>query len=126
MGKETQCMNCAHFNEDEGNCMNCLAPIYDENGRCKEYEAKADPDRWIPVTERLPEDRKKVLATIIKIDCTKSVYVDIAYCKTIIADKDWYNQNKEGVSVIAWRPLPEPYKKKEIMGLFGIKTEEEK
>lgn len=124
MGKETQCMNCVYFDENEGNCRESLAPVYDENGKCKEYEEKADQDRWIPVTEKLPKDRKNVLATIVKIGCTKCVYTDIAYCKTIILETDWYNLNQEGVSVIAWRPLPEPYKKKEIMGLFGIKTEE--
>lgn len=126
MGKETQCMNCEHFNEDEGNCMNTLAPIYDQNGQCKEYEAKADPDRWIPVTERLPENEKAVLATIVKIDYMKHVYADIVYCKTNCTEINWYGINQEKVSVIAWRPLPEPYKKKEIMGLFGIKTEDER
>ena len=59
-------------------------------------------DRWIPCSERLPRDWEHVL-----------VYTDITYTTPIFVD--WYVDEvgswaNEGDSVIAWMPLPEPWK----------------
>ena len=78
----------------------------------------AQPEqRWIPVTERLPEDEEKeYLVTILdREDCVCEVY------KGFYSDGKWWTQwchgclalNEEPCGdnvVIAWMPLPEPYR----------------
>ena len=60
----------------------------------------AEPERkWIPVTERLPEERKNVLVTTIDGDIKVSYRSDVTY---------WWNIGRGGV--VAWMPLPEPYR----------------
>ena len=71
--------------------------------------------RWIPVSERLPEEQKFYLVTIAK----NTGGHDIEYCFyecgkwLIIADGNseentcWEEEVKK---VVAWMPLPEPYK----------------
>lgn len=55
---------------------------------------------WIPVTERLPEDKQRVLVT------RKSGTIGYITWNT------WWNEQKSYPidKVIAWMPLPEPYK----------------
>ena len=71
--------------------------------------------RWIPVSERLPEEQKFYLVTIAK----NTGEHDIEYCFyecgkwLMIADGNseentcWEEEVKK---VVAWMPLPEPYK----------------
>lgn len=56
----------------------------------------AQPDRWIPVSERLPEKTGKYLVTVKN----GNVYAT-AYCAM---DK------KFNCAAVAWMELPEPYK----------------
>ena len=68
---------------------------------------KQEQDRWIPVTERLPEENGTYLA------CYEDVTVLL----------DWFNGKwffyrtnpaiEETGTVIAWKPLPEPYTEEE-------------
>lgn len=55
-------------------------------------------DGWIPVGERLPEDGKEVL-------CTDGKYI---YLVEYDADLDAAFGEADGI--IAWQPLPKPYK----------------
>ena len=55
-------------------------------------------DGWIPVGERLPEDGKEVL-------CTDGKYI---YLVEYDADLDAASGEADGI--IAWQPLPKPYK----------------
>lgn len=68
---------------------------------------KLEKDRWIPVTERLPEENGTYLA------CYEDATVLL----------DWFNGKwffyrtnpavEETGTIIAWRPLPEPYTEEE-------------
>lgn len=66
---------------------------------------------WIPVSERLPQKHKDVIATT-KYDGFMGMYG--TWLKTAFID-DYGEWNGEciGDKVIAWKPLPEPYKEGE-------------
>jgi hypothetical protein len=83
---------------------------------------------WIPVNERLPEDEKECLVTLEKVYGTPEKLYGIAnYLK--FGDTGYWNERKYGYlewdkysdghggtkmyKVIAWMPLPEPYKEDE-------------
>ena len=58
------------------------------------------PD-WIPVEDKLPDDREKVLVTY-RLGVTAASY---------IGNKMWQSGNRKLKSVTAWQKLPEPYRK---------------
>ena len=63
-------------------------------------------ERWIPVTERLPEKDGEYLVTIdwgdgdTEVDCYN-------YCAN---GTDWNDGDLFGAKVLAWMPLPSPYR----------------
>jgi len=59
-------------------------------------------NHWIPCSERMPETRCNVLI------CTSNGYVHIGWWYEADKFKDMNNVQYE--DVIAWQPLPEPYK----------------
>jgi hypothetical protein len=63
---------------------------------------------WIPVSERLPEKNKDVITTV-KYSGFMGMYG--RWLKTVFIDGygEW-NGECIGGEVIAWMPLPEPYK----------------
>ena len=74
-------------------------------GECDSIENKAE---WIPVFERLPEVGENglsewVLVTIKGIDKTVTMYDRICH-------GEWLTPCFDGEEVLAWQPLPEPYK----------------
>lgn len=73
-------------------------------------------DDWIPVEERLPDSLNKEL-----YDINLATLEDGEVCIGVYRDdkKEWWTRKKEGETlyttkhnVIAWKPLPEPYKPK--------------
>ena len=75
-----------------------------------------DEQRWIPVTERLPENDNEVLITVWDAE---DDYVEVY--KGFYQGHEWWTQWCHGCSkikgepcgeniVIAWMPLPEPYR----------------
>ena len=78
-----------------------------------------DNDGWIPVLDNLPEDDVDVLITYADID--DEIYTDIcittygyAYLGGNKLDfKEWrspFEYFRSNYKVIAWQPLPEPYR----------------
>ena len=85
----------------------------------------AQPMRWIPCSERFPEDGTSCL---VSVRCSKEfVLVDMGTYSTDLSKVDeenffgergksgWYYINSEYgycriLNVIAWMPLPEPYR----------------
>ena len=64
---------------------------------------------WIPVSERLPEEEQEVLCQLSDDSCA------VLYVQDNWGQMNWVDgQMGTGVyDVIAWQPLPEPYKEKE-------------
>ena len=79
----------------EGGIKDACTDILEEINKMPTIE----PQQWIPCSERLPEERQEVLVTVNN----GAIYTDV---DKWISDSFWYH----GHYVIAWMPLPEPYK----------------
>ena len=93
--------------EMEEICAGCKAGEYLES-ICKHMN-----DGWIPVEERLPEEKKSVLVQWEKYD--RHLNVTLIYLDVMWLDdaEEQIFETINGVpngKVIAWRPLPEPYR----------------
>lgn len=72
----------------------------------KELAELRQQNRWIPVSERLPDYNEEVLITN-----GKYVTIDTRYFLENTEDGEAYTWDINGWDdVIAWMPLPEPYK----------------
>lgn len=68
--------------------------------------------KWIPCNEKLPESNTKVLAQWIlnnwRLDDSGKNFIDIL---SLTDSGEWWGELGEpNGSVVAWMPLPEPYK----------------
>lgn len=98
----------------------------------KELVDKAESYEWIPVSERLPEEHDSIFAKLYGTDKwsdalwrtrSKEVLVTLEYedgIRTVksshTTDSKWSIEKKTTLSkfkVIAWMPMPEPYKENE-------------
>ena len=96
--------NYLHFRGNEriaNECDECASEHEQLAERLTELKERRDADRWIPVSERLPEDYTKVLIT--------NEYGIV----TCITWNTWYQNEYENAKkeykAIAWKPLPKPY-----------------
>lgn len=75
-----------------------------ESAESIESKPSAEPERrWIPVIERLPEDSETVLIT-------HKGGVSFGYYNGIYWERGSSTKHKPLQTVIAWMPLPEPYR----------------
>lgn len=75
----------------------------------RDFIRKHMNDGWVPVEERLPEYNKTVLV------CQRGGAIDVAWhdgnrWRTGFSHADWLRD------VVAWRPLPEPYRSEKEEG----------
>lgn len=70
-------------------------------------EEASSQNQWIPCSERLPEEGKPVLITI------KWQKGEPTVEKSIRGDYNFWGGFGRNIDVIAWQPLPEPYKESE-------------
>lgn len=106
--------------------------IYDAMATLRKFVDKADSFEWIPISERLPEEHDSIFAKLCETDVlndmlwrtqSKEVLVTIEYedgARTVksshTTDGKWVIEKKAKFSkckVVAWMPLPKPYKEKE-------------
>ena len=104
--------------------------IYDAMATLRKFVDKADSFEWIPVSERIPEERDSVFAKLYGTDKWESrcwrrtsnrVIATIKYNDGTVIVKEAFTHDGEWTvekrnitcKVIAWMPLPKPYKEKE-------------
>ncbi|MCR1918760.1 DUF551 domain-containing protein [Frisingicoccus caecimuris] len=93
--------------EDTGITPDQLQVINEEYQKmAKELAELRQQNRWIPVSERLPDYEEEVLITN-----GKYVTIDERYFLENTEDGEAYTWDINGWDdVVAWMPLPEPYK----------------
>lgn len=101
-----ECLHCRENEDDWCNCRNCFICVWDKakaivKELAEEYKDVPDTNvgKWIPVSERLPDEEGSYLVTF-----------DDGYVSSApFYDEDWELWCDSGEPV-AWQPLPEPYK----------------
>jgi hypothetical protein len=84
-----------------------------EGNQAKRIEKELDKianDGWIPCSERLPELRKDCLVTV-KYSGFLGMYGTWVKVGHMESENDWFGDCIGG-EVVAWQPLPAPYKPK--------------
>lgn len=75
---------------------------------------EVENDNWIPVSERLPEEGKEVLAQfVVRVrNMNNQVYEKTVYIYPLHYEKGTLKSFAvvPNGKVVAWKPLPEPYK----------------
>ena len=71
-------------------------------------------DGWIPVEERMPEVDADIEEIIEDDDCPEYIVTIRGASESTVLkyspDGAWFDDNGNVYDVIAWRPLPEPYR----------------
>ena len=69
--------------------------------------SSGNTNKWIPVSERLPKENISVIGTTKYDDIYETELYDDC------GEKKWYADGNYDVPIVAWMPLPEPYKESE-------------
>jgi len=65
-------------------------------------------NEWIPVSERLPEKNGSYLVQVASSDGTATI--TFMMVEHYSEDEMWLHCDNKRRKVVAWMPLPEPYK----------------
>lgn len=108
-------------NSKDQKVLNAYSQGY-EDGTDNFYNAVVDiirkymNDGWIPVEERLPEDDMPTPKLVTALVPDRKAGWDTSETFSVVVDTDVYDPGYTGKwecykkNVIAWRPLPEPYR----------------
>lgn len=126
--KVCKIMNCEHYSDCVCENCDCLEKAYNK-GRADGYHkaendyfensqkdrtdayncgyevGRADAMAWIPCSERLPENKGDYIVTM-KSETITNMYCDTTYFYNHIS----YHAYRPIEDILAWMPLPEPYK----------------
>ncbi len=72
-----------------------------------------EQDRWIPITERMPEENDFVLVTVSGEDVRGCEWKDSMALAVWTNQWNLVDTNLVSYRISAWRPLPEPYQEDE-------------
>ena len=64
-----------------------------------------EPQKWVPVSERLPDVGQKVLAST-----NKTCFTQVFKGTSGASNSSWWWEKKTIKHIVAWMPLPDPYK----------------
>ncbi len=83
---------------------------------CNSYEEKRPHGEWIPVSKELPEDMQEVLVWFeyYRYGDYNCMYQTYGFCHVFDGKWSSFINGETGwqdARIIAWQPLPEPYKK---------------
>ena len=95
-------------NEKERNAFDNAKQIVQEVAEEFATDTNVGTNGWIPCSERLPEEEADVLLSLRSLDVYTGFRANAEGCFYI--DGDGYVEYE---NVIAWMPLPEPYKESE-------------
>jgi hypothetical protein len=94
-------------------------PIYkiDENEGKKLIEAIEAVNKWIPVSERLPEEGEYI-GDVDRYYLVQNEYGDMFVARYTHSEywEQIYQLKPIGDEIVAWRELPQPYKQQESEG----------
>lgn len=103
------CEHCKRI--DCGIGMDCSICVMDKAQEIVQEVAEEYNNGWIPCSERLPEEPEEGLTDLDECDEYIAMIenADIPTALNYAGNGEWYRDG-EFYKVIAWQPLPEPYK----------------
>lgn len=91
--------------------------------QCGRHYVNTASDDWIPVEKRLPEDCEEIVLVQVSGKMAENIWFDNAFeLATYVNGEGWILENYpecENPKVIAWKPLPEPYRPKKDIAASG-------
>ena len=108
------CDYCIHTRKERGCDVGLLSEAMEKLARLEDAEDTNVLSRWIPISERLPEEEKYILLSFANY-----TGLDIGRYENDGENDKFYPGDEEetyasyGLIVNAWMPLPEPYREEE-------------
>lgn len=80
---------------------------------CKEIVSSVTEPKWIPVSERMPVGKEFEIEagerTLYRKVIVQTTCIDMRTAYYNVDEQTWYDDIGNGLDVVVWRPLPEPY-----------------
>lgn len=99
------------------NCYECMKDVCKNIIRKYMDDATDTNDDWIPVEDGLPEEGQEVLAQFeVSLRSMKKGLIKEIYIHVLFWENGYWNSfaGMPNGKVVAWQPLPKPYKPKKL------------